>query len=238
MRLPQFQLTQGDCACLHYLPHGGRGTSISFPASATEVPERGLLTCRRSSADSKCNSYEFRLTINPVPSERGTSFSGFLIFMCSAWKFPSIMNPRMNRTSLQRYLGSYQVPTTIHIPVFILSPIFREVDSGLGTQSTKYCHRSRLLFLISPIPKPKFLSRNEHSPLSADSQKLPISVLKLPVSLSSTDMPNPPTGTVFGNSSFVSLLKRLKNWLGVVLHSRLSKWKSSSTRKVNAVFGL
>jgi hypothetical protein len=49
---------------------------------------------------------------------------------------------------------------------------------------------------------------------------------------------NLPTGTVFGNSSFVSLFRRLQNWLGVVLHSRLSKWKSSSTRKVNAVLGL
>jgi len=46
-----------------------------------------------------------------------------------------------------------------------------------------------------------------------------------------------PTGTVFGNSSFVSLLRWLINWLGVVLHSRLSRWNSSSTRNVNAVLG-
>ena len=124
------------------------------------------------------------------------------------------------------------------VPIFVLSPILREVDSRLCTQSAEYGHRSGLLFFMPLISKSKSLPGNESSPLSADSKKLPISVLRLPVSQSSADTSCPPTGTVFGNSSFVSLLRRLKNWLGVVLHSRLSKWKSSSTWKVNAVFGL
>src|SRR5260370_4289378 len=46
-----------------------------------------------------------------------------------------------------------------------------------------------------------------------------------------------PTSTVFGNSSLVSLLRRQINWLGVVLHSRLSRLNSSSTQNVNAVLG-
>ena len=149
------------------------------------------------------------------------------------------MKPRMKRTSLKLYVGScYKMLTPVGIPIFILSPIFWEVDSRLCTQSTEYAHRSRLLFFMFLVPKSKALSGNEHPPLSADSQKIPISVLTLPVSQSSADTRSHPTGTVFGNSSFVSLFRRLKNWLGVVLHSRLSKWKSSRTRKVNTVFGL
>ena len=78
--------------------------------------------------------------MNPVPSESGISFSGFLIFMCSAWKFPAIMKPRMNRVLLKYYASSYQVPNTIDTPIFKLSPILWEVDSRLHTQSTKYRH--------------------------------------------------------------------------------------------------
>jgi hypothetical protein len=111
----------------------------------------------------------------------------------------------------------------IDTPIFIVSPIFQEVDSRLCAQSTKYSHRSWLLFFIFLIPKTKLFSRNECSPLSADPQKLPITVLSLAVSLLSVDTLSILTGTVFGNSSFVSLRRRLKNWLGVVLHSRLSK---------------
>jgi hypothetical protein len=108
----------------------------------------------------------------------------------------------------------------------------------LGTQSAEYSHRSWLLFFILYISKTKSFSGSERSPLAAGPQQFSISVLGLPVSHPSADTLNLPTGTVFGNSSFVSLLRRLKNWLGVVLHSRLSKWNSSSTRKVNTVFGL
>src|SRR5882757_1199691 len=67
------------------------------------------LTCRLLTADFRCNSYGLGLTINPVPLERGTSFSGFLIFMCSAWKFPSIMKPRIKRVSLSQRISSFQV---------------------------------------------------------------------------------------------------------------------------------
>ena len=59
------------------------------------------LTCCLLTADFRCNSYGFFLTINPAPSESGTSFSGFLIFMCSAWKLPSIMKPLMKRFLLK-----------------------------------------------------------------------------------------------------------------------------------------
>jgi hypothetical protein len=65
-----------------------------------ETPEIEL-TCRLSTADFRCNSYAAGLTINPVPSESGMSFSGFLIFMCSAWKLPSIMKPRIKRLLLR-----------------------------------------------------------------------------------------------------------------------------------------
>jgi hypothetical protein len=210
---------------------------FKYEPPSAEISKMGL-TCRLSATDLRCDSYGIRLTINPVPSESRTSFSGFLIFMCSAWKFPSIMKPRINRILLKWYVGSYEARKSIDIPIFVLSPIFGEVDSGLCAQSAEYSHRSWLLFFTFIIPKTKSLSGNEHSPLSADPKQLPVSVLGPRVSLPSVDTLKFPTGTVFGNSSFVSLLRRLKNWLGVVLHSRLSKWKSSSTRKVNAVLGL
>jgi hypothetical protein len=89
------------------------------------------LTCRLSTADFRCDSYGVLLTINPVPSERGTSFSGFLILMCSAWKLPSIIKPRMKRFLLKENVGSFQVAISIDAPIFVLSPIFREVDFGL-----------------------------------------------------------------------------------------------------------
>jgi hypothetical protein len=108
--------------------------------------------------------------MNPVPSERGTSFSGFLIFICSAWKFPSIMKPRMKRILLEKYISSSEFLSSLDIPVFIVSPIFWEVDARLRTQSAEYSRRSRLLILILAIPKGKTLFGNEHSPLSADPQ--------------------------------------------------------------------
>jgi hypothetical protein len=40
----------------------------------------------------------------------GTSYSGFLIFMCSAWKLPSIMKPRMKRFSLKQYVSGSDMP--------------------------------------------------------------------------------------------------------------------------------
>jgi hypothetical protein len=122
-------------------------------------------------------------------------------------------------------------------PIFVLFPVLQEVDSRLRTQSAEYCHRTWLLVFIFTEPKTKPLPRDKHSPLSANSQKLSISVLNLLVRSLPEGGVSHRTGTVFGNSSFVSLLRRLKNWLGVVLHSRLSKWKSPSTRKVNAVLG-
>jgi len=122
-------------------------------------------------------------------------------------------------------------------PIFVLFPVFREVDSRLCAQSAEYCHRTWLLVFIFAEPKTKPLPRNKRSPLPANSQKLSISVLHSLVRSLPEGGVSHRTGTVFGNSSFVSLLRRLKNWLGVVLHSRLSKWKSLSTRKVNAVLG-
>jgi hypothetical protein len=107
------------------------------------------------------------------------------------------MKPHMKRTSLKQYVGSfYKVPMPIDIPIFVLSPIFWEVDSRLCTQSTEHSHQSRLRFFIFLIPKSKSLSRNEYPPQSAHPQKLPILVLKLLVSQSSADTPSLLTGTV------------------------------------------
>src|SRR6267154_3164670 len=98
------------------------------------------LTCCLSTADFRCNLYGSLLTINPVPSESGTTFSGFFILMCSTWKLPSIMKPRIKRFLLKQNVGSFQAKISIDMPIFIPSPIFREVDSGLCTQSAEYSH--------------------------------------------------------------------------------------------------
>ena len=50
------------------------------------------------------------------------------------------MKPLMKRILLQQYVGSYEVQKPVCIPIFILSPIFREVDPRLGTQSAEYSH--------------------------------------------------------------------------------------------------
>jgi hypothetical protein len=100
-----------------------------MPAETRDIE----LTCRLSTADFRCNSYGFLLTINPAPSESGTSFSGFLILICSAWKLPSIIKPHIKRFLLRRNVGSFQVAISIDVPVLILPPIFREVDSRLCT---------------------------------------------------------------------------------------------------------
>jgi hypothetical protein len=126
------------------------------------------LTCCLSTADFRCDSYGFLLTINPVPSESGTSFSGFLILMCSAWKLPSIIKPRIKRFLLRQNVGSFQVEISICAPVFVLSPIFREIDSRLCAQSTEYSHRTRFRIFIFAIPKTKPLPRDKSSPQSAD----------------------------------------------------------------------
>jgi hypothetical protein len=128
----------------------------------------GELTCRLSTADFRCDSYGFLLTINPVPSERGTSFSGFLILMCSAWKLPSIIKPRMKRFLLKQNVSSFQIAISIDAPIFVLSPIFREVDSRLCAQSTEYGHRTGLKIFIFTVSKTETLSRNESSPQSAN----------------------------------------------------------------------
>jgi hypothetical protein len=101
------------------------------------------LTCCLSTADFRCNSYGFLLTINPVPSESGTSFSGFFILMCSAWKLPSIIKPRIKRFLLRKEsndVGSFQEEISIDRPIFVLSPIIREIDSRLCAQSAEYGH--------------------------------------------------------------------------------------------------
>ena len=125
------------------------------------------LTCRLSTADFRCSSYGFLPTMNPAPSESGTSFSGFLILMCSAWKFPSIIKPCINRFWLKQYVGSFQVAIHIDIPIFILSPIFREIDSRLSAQTTEYCHQTRLRIFSFSIPTAESLSGNQSSPQSA-----------------------------------------------------------------------
>src|SRR5712691_10227867 len=103
-----------------------------MPAKMGEIDQ----TCRLSTADFIYNSYGFLLTINPAPSESGTSFSGFLILMCSAWKLPSIIKPCMKRFLLKQNVGSFQILMSIDLPIFILFPIIREVDPRLCTQST------------------------------------------------------------------------------------------------------
>src|SRR5258708_1721150 len=110
----------------------------------------------------------FLLTINPAPSERGMSSSGFFILMCSTWKLPSIIKPRIKRFLLIQSVGSFQIVMPINTPILILSPIFREVDSRLCAQGTEYSHRTRLWIFIFTIPKTESLSSNESSPLSAD----------------------------------------------------------------------
>src|SRR5258708_35890295 len=111
-------------------------------------------TCHLSTADFRCDLYGFLLTINPAPSERGTSFSGFLILMCSAWKLPSIIKPRIKRFLLKQTVGSFQVEIPIDTPIFILSPIFREVDSRLCTQGAecKVGHVAALVWTTSDAP--------------------------------------------------------------------------------------
>src|SRR6266581_8361915 len=126
-------------------------------------------TCRLSTADFRCNSYGFLLTINPAPSESGTLFSGFLILMCSAWKLPSIIKPRMKRFLLKQNVGSFQISISIDPPIFVLSPIFGEVYSRLCTQSTEYRHRTRFRIFVFTIAKTEPLSSNESSPQSAGS---------------------------------------------------------------------
>src|SRR5260221_14083634 len=70
-------------------------------------------TCYLSTADFRYNLYGFLLTINPAPSESGTSFSGFLILMCSAWKLPSIIKPHMKRFLLKQNVSSFQILMSI-----------------------------------------------------------------------------------------------------------------------------
>jgi hypothetical protein len=134
-----------------------------MPAEAQDIK----LTCCLSTADFRCDSYGFLLTIKPAPSESGMSFSGFLILMCSAWKLPSIIKPRMKRFLLEPNVGSFRVVIFIDAPILILSPIFGQVDSGLRAQSTEYSHRTKLWVFILTVPKTEPLSRNKSSPKSA-----------------------------------------------------------------------
>src|ERR1700704_2930530 len=110
---------------------------------------RGIeLTCCLSAADFRCDSYCFLLTMNPVPSDSGTSLAGFLILMCSAWKLPSIIKPRIKRFLLKQNVGSFHVVISMDTPIFVLPPIFREVDSWLRAQSTEYSHGTRLCIFV------------------------------------------------------------------------------------------
>src|SRR6266576_5394044 len=107
-----------------------------MPAETQDIE----LTCRLSTTNFRCNLYSSLLTINPVPLESGMLFLGFFILMCSTWKLPSIIKPRIKRFLLKQNVGSFQVAISINAPIFVLSPIFRKVDSGLCTQSTEYSH--------------------------------------------------------------------------------------------------
>jgi hypothetical protein len=60
------------------------------------------------------------------------------------------------------------VVISIDTPIFVVPPIFREVDSRLCAQSTEYSHRARLWIFIFTEPKTEMLSSNESSPQSAD----------------------------------------------------------------------
>src|SRR5258708_27210398 len=125
-------------------------------------------TGRVSGGGFRWDSYGFLLTINPVPSESGTSVLGFFILMCSTWKLPSIIKPCMKRFLLKQSVGSFQVAISIDAPIFILFPIFREVYFRLCAQSTEYSHRTWLQIFILTIPETEALSSNESSPQSTD----------------------------------------------------------------------
>ena len=56
----------------------------------------------------------------------------------------------------------------MNAPIFVVLPIFRDVDSRLCTQSTEYSHRTRLRIFVFTKPKAEMLSSNESSPKSAD----------------------------------------------------------------------
>jgi hypothetical protein len=88
------------------------GPLFEYELLSAKLPAIGL-TCRLSAADLRCDSYGIRLSMNPVPSEKGTSFSGFLIFMCSAWKFPSIMKPLIKRILL-KVIGRQLLGTNVY----------------------------------------------------------------------------------------------------------------------------
>src|SRR5258708_28474811 len=108
--------------------------------------------------------------------------------MCLAWKLLSIIKPRIKRFLLKQTVGSFQVEIPIDTPIFILSPIFREVDSRLCAQGTEYCHSTRLLTIIFIIPKPNPFLWNRRPPLFADPSQLPIFVLYFHVDPLSADM--------------------------------------------------
>jgi len=57
----------------------------------------------------------------------------------------------------------------IDTPIFVVTPVFWDVDSRLCAQSTEYCHQTRFWVFIFTISKTKLLSDNQSSPKSADS---------------------------------------------------------------------
>lgn len=151
--------------CAVIMARGSLSEREQMPAETLDIE----LTCRLSTADFRCDSYGFLLTINPVPSESGTSFLGFLILICSAWKLPSIIKPRIKRFLLKQNVGSFQITISMDAPVFVLSPVFGEVYSRLCAQRTEYSHRTWLWIFIFTIPEPEPLSSNEGSPQPTDS---------------------------------------------------------------------
>ena len=102
-----------------------------------------IQTCWISFPVLKCNAYLPGSTMYLPPAERKISFSGCFIFRCSAEKLPSITTllvynhlTSVNHKDTNKY--------TSHIPLWILVPIFRKVDTRLRTCRAEYCKTSRL----------------------------------------------------------------------------------------------
>src|SRR5258708_30079740 len=105
-------------------------------------------TCCLSTANFRCNLYSFLLTINPAPSERGTSFSGFLILMCSAWKLPSIIKCNRPRASAALVSGA----TGQYDETFTLSPTHSCMISFGAASCTLMTSSYRCHCLVSVLP--------------------------------------------------------------------------------------
>ena len=158
--------------------------------------------------------------------------------MCSAWKLLSMIKPLINRVFLKMICS--QLPsasicwhTYFHTPSNLPGGLFQAVHNNAQNMAIDPG------FCSSPWPYPKANLLQEISTLYSrltlrSSRYRSWGWQSVHVS---TDMPTILTSTVFGKLVICEPSQTtVKNWLGVVLHSRLFKWKSSSTRKVNAVF--